>query len=95
MGPPFSMAKGGGIRKLLRPNLTDPPKLVYRIKKSTINGVISAWSTARLRAAVSAQNPVFAAVERLMTAGVFRDPDLTLQRIGRKLAVPNAMCPAL
>lgn len=36
-----------------------------------------------------AQRPVFAAVERLMAQGVFRDPDLTLQRIARKLAVPQ------
>lgn len=36
-----------------------------------------------------AESPVFAGVERLMAAGVFRDPDLTLQRIARKLAVPQ------
>ena len=36
-----------------------------------------------------AQSPVFVAVERLMAAGVFRDPDLTLQRIARKLGVPQ------
>jgi AraC-like DNA-binding protein len=35
------------------------------------------------------QRPVFMAVERLMAAGVFRDPDLTLQRIARKLGVPQ------
>lgn len=33
--------------------------------------------------------PVFARVEKLLTDGAFRDPDLTLQRIARKLTLPQ------